>query len=445
PDAGKIDPRSALENWAALDRNKPENNNGQKPKLVLLATSGGAYRASFWTALVLDSLASFDTPKGALNGFCQSIRLITGASGGMVGGAYFAAMMNPDGRPPASIMPQMSDDILNAQWSSKGDPDDYAYKRRFPLPRDSLSAVAQQLLQHDIPRLFMTGVQMEDRGRVLEDQWLTLNASFEDLRGDEAAGLKPSIVFSPMLVETGQPLLITNLDMSRVNGDLLDESVEFFDWFPHSRDAFKLKTATRLNAAFPYIAPAAALPTRPYRRVVDAGYYDNYGVDLATSYLSQPRIRDWIVQNTSGVMVIQVRAFPFTMPGEKEPGPVARGLQWLTTPIEGAGSARGATMKFRNNQSLRRTENLYKQLTGDQHFLRSAIFEVDSKTSLSWYMPEKELLELVGGAMAKVNRFALEGIVAFWQDLPPPVELGEVDEALKARGGGGKSTPEAVS
>ncbi|MEL6478979.1 MAG: hypothetical protein AAFR17_16755 [Pseudomonadota bacterium] len=433
PENGKIDPVAALENWAQLERNRPENNGGQKPKLVLVATSGGAYRASFWTALVLDSLAAFDKPKGALSGFSQSIRLITGASGGMVGGAYFTAMMNPDGTPPASLLPKMSDDILDAQWSSKTQPKEYAYKRRFPLPRDSLSAVAQQLVQHDIPRLFMTGVQAEDRGRVLEDQWLTLNTSFEDLRADEAAGRKPSIVFSPMLVETGQPLLITNLDMGRVNGDLLDESVEFFDWFPHSRPTFKLKTAVRLNAAFPYIAPAAALPTKPYRRPVDAGYYDNYGVDLATSYLSQPRIQKWIVENTSGVMVIQIRAFPFTLPGAKDPKAISRGLQWLTTPIEGAGSARGATMKFRNNQSLRRTENLYKMETGDPHFLRSAIFEVDSKTSLSWYMPEKELMELVGGAMAKVNRFALEGIVAFWQNLPPPVDIGEVDKRMKAK------------
>jgi len=41
---------------------------------------------------------------------------------------------------------------------------------------------------------------------------------------------------------------------------------------------FTLQTAARMNAAFPVISPAVDLPTRPPRRVVDAGYFDNYGM-----------------------------------------------------------------------------------------------------------------------------------------------------------------------
>ena len=410
-----IDPVVALQNWKTLPQN-----NGKKPKLVLVATSGGAYRASFWTGLVLDYLAGLEN-KGTLDGFCQSVRLITGASGGMVGGAYFTAMMNSDGTPPDSIVKRIEWDIFNSQNSAEPKPEGYRYKRRFPLPRDSLSAVAQQLVQHDIPHLFATGVQMQDRGKVLEDQWMTIDPSFGDIYEAEIAGTKPSIIFSPMLAETGQPLLISNLDMQKINEDFQNESVEFFDWFPHSRDEFRLKTAVRLNAAFPYIAPSAALPTIPYRRVVDAGYYDNYGVDLAVSYLSQPDIHKWIIENTSGVMLMQLRAFPFTLPGEKQPGEVARALQWLTTPVEGIGAARGATMKFRNSQAFRRVENLYNlDPRTDDHFLRTAIFEVSSDTSLSWYMPEREYQSLAIGFWEKVNLFAIAGIEAFWKGDPPP-------------------------
>ncbi|MEM8742014.1 MAG: hypothetical protein AAGE13_11045, partial [Pseudomonadota bacterium] len=273
--ARDIDPIQALESWRR--RVAPD---GSKPKMVVIATSGGAYRASFWTAMVLDELARLEGD-GELPGFCGNIRLITGASGGMVGGAYFTAMMNETGLPERSILAQMEQDILDAQTLGKVTPGPgekpYPYQRKYPLPRDSLSAVAQQLVQRDIPRLFMAGVQRTDRGTVLEDQWRTLNVSFGDIWDQEAIGVKPSIIFSPMLVETGQPLLIGNLDMDKVRSGDRSERAVFFDWFRDSRDSFKLKTAVRLNAAFPYIAPSSALPTSPYRRVVDAGYYDNYG------------------------------------------------------------------------------------------------------------------------------------------------------------------------
>ncbi|MEM7508825.1 MAG: hypothetical protein AAF415_19020 [Pseudomonadota bacterium] len=413
----KIDPIIALEAW----KNRVAKD-GEKPKLVLVATSGGAYRASFWTAYVLDTLSALDSEKGSLPGLRSSIRLITGASGGMVGGAYYTAMVNPDGSPHPPLLQQMSKDIMASQEHDPDGRNGFPYQSRFPLMGDSLSPVVQQLVQRDIPRLFMAGVQRTDRGTVLEDQWLTLNKSFGEIRNEETMGLRPSIIFSPMLVETGQPLLITNLDMDEISYDYADETVEFFDWFPNSRDTFKLKTAVRLNAAFPYVAPSAALPTVPYRRVVDAGYYDNYGVDLAVSYLSQPKIRDWVIENTSGAMVIQIRAFPFAQPGQLQPGAVARGLQWLTTPVEGIGAARGSTMRFRNSQSFRRLQNVYRMKT-DPHFLRSVVFEVDSDTSLSWYMPLREMTDMLANGANDLNRFAVQGIEAFWRGEKPPTDL----------------------
>ena len=57
-----------------------------KPKLVLLAVTGAAYRASFWTTIVLERLGE------EFPGFFDHVRLVTGASGGMVGAAYAVAM-----------------------------------------------------------------------------------------------------------------------------------------------------------------------------------------------------------------------------------------------------------------------------------------------------------------------------------------------------------------
>ena len=43
-----------------------------------------------------------------------------------------------------------------------------------------------------------------------------------------------------------------------------------------------------MSSTFPYVTSAAALPTDPPRHVVDAGYYDNYGVNLAAAWICEP-------------------------------------------------------------------------------------------------------------------------------------------------------------
>ena len=68
-----LDPTKALAYW-------------KDKKLVVLCLSGGAYRATFWSSIVIDHLAKTHPT------FKKSVHLITGASGGMVAGAYFAAM-----------------------------------------------------------------------------------------------------------------------------------------------------------------------------------------------------------------------------------------------------------------------------------------------------------------------------------------------------------------
>src|SRR5690606_19104555 len=73
--------RGVLDAWKkAASEGRPE---GYKPKLVILAVSGGASRAAFWTAKVIEVL------ERDLKGFGTNLRLITGASGGMVGAAHY--------------------------------------------------------------------------------------------------------------------------------------------------------------------------------------------------------------------------------------------------------------------------------------------------------------------------------------------------------------------
>ena len=123
-----------------------------------------------------------------------------------------------------------------------------------------------------------------------------------------------------MLIEDGRRLLLSNLDLRwvvRNSGNLLNrdncsysrEAIQYYERFPEagkSSDSprLKLSTAVRMSASFPFFSPTVCLPTWPRRRVVDAGYYDNYGVSVAASYLFSAHHRDWILKNKLTTAVV---------------------------------------------------------------------------------------------------------------------------------------------
>jgi hypothetical protein len=98
---------------------------------------------------------------------------------------------------------------------------------------------------------------------------------------------------------------------------------------------------------------------------VDAGYYDNYGIDVAACWLQENH--NWIEQHTSGVLLFQIRdavsQATCTNLGLEEANRSRawwqRGFQELTTPPEGAYSALMASMSFRNDEELRMWSSLF--------------------------------------------------------------------------------------
>ena len=67
----------------------------------------------------------------------------------------------------------------------------------------------------------------------------------------------------------------------------------------------RLLTALRMNATFPYVLPNVWLPTKPVVDVMDAGFRDNFGEQTAIRFLNV--FREWILKNTGGVVLIQIR------------------------------------------------------------------------------------------------------------------------------------------
>ncbi len=416
----------------------------KKPILVVVCTSGGALRAALWTEVVLEKLSK------ELPGFRDQVRLITGASGGMLGASRFVVSQCTN-RP----MPALTTDE----------------------PPDYLGAVARRLAFRDILPNALVPFATMNRGDVLEDAFIKqdqgardgIRRNFASLEPFERDGRAASIIFSPMLVEDGRRLLISNLplgDLTRYDeGPLLFEksanlleildkrraqdglkpeagrdeqsleypsaastpAIEFFRLFGSAaKSRLRLSSAVRMSATFPYVTPPVVLPTHPQRHVVDAGYYDNYGVNLAANLIAVHS--DWIVANTSGVLVVQIRAFrnekflklydPTQSQGAdasvgSTPSPihavlalaptlastVQSGLRDWFIPLQGVAEARNKSMYFRNDEQLRVLHELFKKESPDPRFFKTVIFTCDSShpgesnrssETLNWYMSKRE-------------------------------------------------------
>jgi tetratricopeptide (TPR) repeat protein/predicted acylesterase/phospholipase RssA len=383
-----------------------------KPKLVIVAVSGGGIAAAYWTALCLTRIEE------QFADFPRHVRIVTGASGGMLGAAYYISTL------------RAKDDFRS--------PDDLA-KIRDNLARDGLTKLVSQLVMGDIPSTFDPRDLDVDRGRILEELWEKntqsgagggLATQFRDLARGEQEGWRPSLLVSPTIVEGGKRLLISNLDLDGLSG-----GYEFFKLFPDAR--IKLSTAVRMSAAFPYALPTVNLPTDPPLRVVDAGYLDNYGVDLATEWIE--RNRDWLGEKLSGVILVQIRAYrldPAFRERERDDDPspeasrllggplpelaqsLGRELQWLTTPFESVLSVNRGTMVAGNDVRVRQLERSFNDRR-DIPVFWSFIFECDESAPMSLYLTGSDRKRLDRAFEAARIQKRLGQLVDILRDAPP--------------------------
>jgi hypothetical protein len=414
--------KAFAERWKA----GPGHGTDTLPKLVLVATSGGGIRAAVWTAAVLEGLEE-EMPGGDTAGaFRDHIRLFTGASGGMLGAALYVADFE---RPPAEKTPE---------------------KLSRMLCRDSLWATIQTMVFNDLPAIGLPWSIRWDRGRSLENAWhentrpflsraerpgllrrawchligrplgppSPLEKSFETLRQLEAEARRPSLLFSPMLVEDCRRVLITNLEVDALTRSLCPSlnhdvpgtpppevqsiaALDFFRHFPEAYSAFQVSTAARMSATFPFVGPGVSLPTDPPRRVVDAGYFDNFGVDLASLWLleNQAAIREY----TSGVVLIEVLGYPRRAEkvqfreGDGKGDLMAWGASEVSTPAEAILNlyARGAY--FRNDQLLQLVSRAFDKPGATNPFFTTVSLEYAGPATLSWTLPETEANSILQG------------------------------------------------
>ena len=285
---------------AILERWKARQSEA-RPLLYLVNTSGGGNRSATFTMSTLQRLDSLSGGQ-----LMRKTFLISGASGGMLGAAYFRALSrlrdvgNTDINPrDIKYVDDISGDLLNTLFSSF-------------VARDLASPVQK----------FKVGnyEYVKDRGYAFEQKLNAntrglLNQQLSDLAPDEAAAKTPMMIFSPVITRDSRALVISTqpvsflmrprYDSSRIpamDPDAIDFGALFARQDPMS---LRLLTALRMNATFPYVLPNVWLPTNPVIDVMDAGFRDNFGEMNAIRFLNA--FREWIQQNTSGVVLLQIR------------------------------------------------------------------------------------------------------------------------------------------
>ncbi len=355
---------------------------GGKPKLVVVAASGGGIRSAVWTGTVLKHLSE------VIPGFAKHIRILSGASGGMVGAANYVAAIEFDGV-----------NLTNAAQVRD-------------VAKDSMEPVVRTFALRDLPVLLLPG-HYSDRGVALEDAWkqgsVAMRKSFADLAAGERAGWRPSLIFTPMFVEDGRRTLISNLDLdfiARNTGPQLTEptgdlysyaNVELFKVIPGAR-SLSVASAARMNASFPGTSPSASVPTEPERHIVDAAYWDNYGVATSIAWLEHNFQN--IVEKTSGVLLLQIRDVTEEKTNQNPTLPAKRNAALaafsdLVAPILGVLSARGSVTVFRNDRDVQEIARTFAYATGVDDFFTTAVLENPKKSVLSWALTSRQSDEMI--------------------------------------------------
>ncbi|MBX9852240.1 MAG: patatin-like phospholipase family protein, partial [Cytophagaceae bacterium] len=284
--------KQVLENW------KSKFKGPNKPKLILICTSGGGQRAAAWTMRTLQYTDS------SLNGkLFNHTALITGASGGVVGASYFRQL----------YLDKVSGKNLNI----------YDQKYYHNITKDILNPVIFSLVVNDVFFRFQKFTYgkyeyLKDRGYAFEQQLnknteYVMNKKVWEYKEPEQQGRIPMIILAPTIVNDGRKLYISPQNVSYMTKTYTQESlsekikgIEFLRFY-EEQDAKNLSylSALRMSATFPYITPNVELPSDPAMEIMDAGLSDNYGIRDAVKFLYL--FKDWIMENTSGVVLVSIR------------------------------------------------------------------------------------------------------------------------------------------
>jgi len=272
----------------------------EKPVLYIINASGGGTRSASFT---MNALQRLDSLFGGQ--LMRQTILINGASGGMLGAAYFREL----------YYQKLKGAAINLQ-----DPQ-YAAD----ISKDLLSPLFSSFVTRDImgpvQKFTVNGYQYaKDRGYAFEQK---LNENTHGVLGKtlqwyaepEAQALIPTIYFNSVINRDGRKMIMSTHPVRFLMRPLQDsnhltpvdpDAVDFNSFFSkQGAMSVNVLSALRMNATFPYVLPNVWLPTNPIIDVMDAGLRDNFGQETSLRFVEV--FKDWIKENTSKVVLLQIR------------------------------------------------------------------------------------------------------------------------------------------
>ncbi len=272
----------------------------EKPLLVVMTTSGGGTRSATFTMEILQHLDSITGGQ-----LMKKTFLITGASGGMIGATYFRELYrqrthgNNLNLQSQQYVDNIADDLLNPTFTSFIARDLFAPEQKF--------TVGPYTYLRDRGYSFEMALNDNTKG--------VLNKRLKDYVADETAANIPLMFYHNVITRDGKMMIIGTQPLrfmmhpplaDSTQTETIADAVDFTTFFA-KQDPYNLRilTALRMNATFPIVLPNVWLPSTPVIDVMDGGLRDNYGVETSLRFLAH--MQDWITQNTSGVLMVQIR------------------------------------------------------------------------------------------------------------------------------------------
>ena len=373
-----------LENWK-------KNTGQEKPVMVIVTVSGGGQRSALWS---LNVLQHSDSVTG--NKLMDQTALITGASGGLFGAAYYRDLyMHGEDRNAQERLKEMGNEVLNPVIFTLVVNDLLLKVRNFEY--------AGQWYKRE------RGFEFEERMKRNLNGLLDHPLSYYEK--PEANGEIPLLMVSPTITNDGRKLYISPQPTSFFNLGLDEatskvQGINFRSFLKnHQADSLRFLTALRMSATFPYVTPAISLPTEPAIQIADAGISDNYGVSDAVIFLRV--FKDWVLENTERVVVLAIR--------DSEKDPDVEGAEpnnligKFFSPIQGVYRSWDQVQTIKNVQRFDLLKALYEDHLQrvDFTYIAQEHPDHDTRASLSWRLTEREKRNVVEAINNEVSKKAL--------------------------------------
>jgi hypothetical protein len=382
-------------NMLAILQNWKRKQDKEKPILFVINTSGGGNRSAAFTMNVLQRLDQLSGGK-----LMNKTFLITGASGGMFGATYFRELARSKAEVDHTIniddpkyTAAISGDLLNPLFSSF-------------VARD-LASPAQRFYVGDFQYI-------KDRGYAFEQKLNAntsgiLNKQLKDYYSDERNARIPLELFSSVVTRDSRSMIISTqpisflmrpeYDTSRIT-EMDPDAIDFCSFFREQEPMnLRMLTALRMNATFPYVLPNVWLPTTPVVDVMDAGFRDNFGEQTAVRFFRV--FKDWLLQNTGGVVLIQIR--DRKTGGWENPYESTDITELITKPLLLLQYNWYKMQEYNQNDLISMSENLIGPFF-DKLTFQYVPKNKDEAAALNFHLTRQEKLDIAAGMNSPINQ-----------------------------------------